>query len=173
MNEPLPIDADAPRYAPFLPLPGHRYLPGINARPEKESFRLAGGVVPEDRLHETELFRFGVDLFNRSFFWEAHEAWETLWQDCPEGPYRQALQGLIQLAAALLKEHLQVPQGALRLARTACERLDRARENGARVGIDLGALTQRARAHFFGGELGGPPPGIRMTALGAEQGEPT
>jgi hypothetical protein len=166
-QEPSPIDPDAPRYAPARELPDHRYLPGFNARPADEKHPLV--KVPPERLHETELFRFGVDLFNRSYFWEAHEAWETLWQQCPEGPIRQALQGLIQLAAANLKEHLGVPSGALKLSRTACDRLEMAHTQGARLGIDLAGLTRRAREHFFAKEMNaraGEPrpvsPGIRM-----------
>jgi len=167
-EEPLRIDGLAPRYAPSRALPDHRYVPGKNARPEEKHERGLASLVPPERLHETELFRYGVDLFNRSFFWEAHEAWETLWQDCPEGPVRQALQGLIQLAAANLKEVQGVPTGASRLADSACKRLEVAHLGGARLGIDLDELTRRARTHFvkaskgISGELGAPSPGIRM-----------
>ncbi len=166
LHEPLPIDEGAPRYAPLRSLPSHRYLPGFNARPEEHAADVAASLVPPERLHETELFRFGVDLFNRSFFWEAHEAWEELWQTCPEGPVRQGLQGLIQLAAANLKEALRVPSGAGRLADTACRRLDEARKAGAFQDIDLESLTRRARAHFEAvkesREPNVPSPGIRM-----------
>lgn len=167
MNEPLPIDGSAPRYAPSRPLPAHRYLPGFNARPILESHGETVKVTPE-RLHEAELFKHGVDLFNRSYFWEAHEAWETLWQECPEGPVRQALQGLIQLAAANLKEHLHVPSGAQRLAEAACSRLEAAHRDGVGLGIDLPALTRRARQHFAHlkdpREPHVPSPGIRLGA---------
>lgn len=166
MREPVPIDEGSPRYAPSRSLPSHRYLPGFNARPDKESHLEVADLVPPERLHETELFRFGVDLFNRSFFWEAHEAWEALWQRCPEGPVRQGLQGLIQLAAANLKEALRVPSGAVRLAETACGRLDDARRGGALRLIDLDSLTRRARLHFEAlkesREPSVPSPGIRL-----------
>ncbi|TGQ49534.1 DUF309 domain-containing protein, partial [Mesorhizobium sp. M1C.F.Ca.ET.210.01.1.1] len=25
------------------------------------------------------MFRWGIDLFNHGYYWEAHEAWEPLW----------------------------------------------------------------------------------------------
>jgi len=46
----------------------------------------------------------GADLFNHGYYWEAHEAWETLWQGLREDvPQRQILKGLILLAAVGLK----------------------------------------------------------------------
>ncbi|MBI3723293.1 DUF309 domain-containing protein [bacterium] len=151
-NEPLPVDQDAPRYAPGRKLPDRRYLPGLGPHPHD----LAGAPPPEaapevpcERFGETELFRHGVDLYNRAYFWEAHEAWETLWAACPQGsPERDALQGLIQLSAALLKEHLGVTEGAKKLSRTACEKLERARAKGARLPVDLEDLVARSKRHF-------------------------
>lgn len=166
VSEPLPLDESAPRYAPSRSFPSHRYLPGFNARPDENEHLDATALVPPERLHETELFRHGVDLFNHAYFWEAHEAWETLWQKCPEGPIRQGLQGLIQLAAANLKEALRVPSGAVRLAETACHRLETARSGGALGCLDLEDLTRRATAHFAAlkedREPNVPSPGIRM-----------
>jgi hypothetical protein len=148
MREPLPIDPDAPRYAPSRELPGHRYLPGYNARPKESDLCPPAESGKGGRIESTEAFRYGVDLYNRSYFWEAHEAWESLWQDLPDGPTREALQGLIQLAAAHLKEHMQVPTGAKRLAETACEHLERAMKGGVTLGLDLISLTRRARDRF-------------------------
>jgi RimJ/RimL family protein N-acetyltransferase len=49
-------------------------------------------------------FRWGLDLFNGGFYWEAHEAWEALWMQAkPASASRFYLQGLIQFAAAMLK----------------------------------------------------------------------
>lgn len=42
----------------------------------------------------------GIELFNVCDFFEAHEVWEELWQDC-EGPSRRFYQGLIQAAVCL------------------------------------------------------------------------
>ena len=42
----------------------------------------------------------GIELFNACEFFEAHEAWEELWQDY-QGPSRKFYQGLIQVAVCL------------------------------------------------------------------------
>ena len=42
----------------------------------------------------------GVDLFNRGEFFDAHDAWEELWTDCPAAD-RRFHQALIQAAVAL------------------------------------------------------------------------
>jgi predicted metal-dependent hydrolase len=47
---------------------------------------------------ESQLDR-GILLFNAGAFWEAHEAWEEIWQNRAEDG-RFFIQGLIQLAAA-------------------------------------------------------------------------
>ncbi|GAB4114890.1 MAG: hypothetical protein Fur005_03110 [Roseiflexaceae bacterium] len=43
----------------------------------------------------------GIDLFNASLFWEAHEAWELGWRESKQ-PDTTLYQGLIQAAAALV-----------------------------------------------------------------------
>lgn len=42
----------------------------------------------------------GIEYFNACEFFEAHEAWEELWQDY-QGPSRKFYQGLIQAAVCL------------------------------------------------------------------------
>src|SRR5713226_7225627 len=42
----------------------------------------------------------GIQFFNQRDFFEAHEVWEDLWQECA-GPVRRFYQGLIQTAVAL------------------------------------------------------------------------
>lgn len=49
--------------------------------------------------HQRRRFQTGIDLFNRREYWEAHEAWEEVWQECPEES-RIFFQGIIQAAAA-------------------------------------------------------------------------
>ena len=52
-------------------------------------------------LPKNEAFLEGLRLFNEGQFWHAHEAWEALWLQSSD-PRRQFVQGLIQVAAALV-----------------------------------------------------------------------
>lgn len=68
-------------------------------------------------------FREGLALFNQGRFFDCHEAWEVVWKQA-EGAERLLVQGLIQVAVALL----HVERGNLRGARSvyakACAKLD-------------------------------------------------
>ena len=88
----------------------------------------------------------GRELFNAGAYFEAHEAWEDPWRDATPGSLeRVALQGSIQLAAALLKLEQGNEAGARRLAARSADELERA----ARYrGLDLAALAARARARI-------------------------
>jgi hypothetical protein len=44
------------------------------------------------------LINEGIDLFNRRYFFEAHDVWEEIWQ-AERGPMRDFFKGLIHLAA--------------------------------------------------------------------------
>ena len=51
-----------------------------------------------------QTYSFGVYLFNHGYYWEAHEAWEGLWQVADrDGTLRTLLKGLILLSAAGVK----------------------------------------------------------------------
>lgn len=164
------------RYAPESPLPTAAYVPGRTRRPEPEgtgahaphaSHAADGGPAgPADGLAESLGFRFGVDLFNHGFYWEAHEEWETLWLPIPRGSLDAALlQGLIQGAAALLK----LRTGAAGPARTIWAR-GRARlahvaassAGGKHLGVPLASLLAALDRAIDAGELPEPPPRIRL-----------
>ncbi|MER9548336.1 DUF309 domain-containing protein [Mesorhizobium sp. M0322] len=50
------------------------------------------------------MFLWGIDLFNHGYYWEAHEAWEPLWQAAKlSAQHRMFFKGLILLAAAGVK----------------------------------------------------------------------
>jgi hypothetical protein len=97
------------------PLPGYRFIPGETphptADPRGHSYRPPGVPPPPAPPYpgpahwaECETYLFGCDLYNHAYWWEAHEAWESLWLQAPvEGEDRQLLQGLIQTANAHLK----------------------------------------------------------------------
>ena len=79
-----------------------------------------GEAAPGDWL-------YGIDLFNHGYFWEAHEAWEGLWRQSPkDSPRGRELQGVIQLAATLIKVAQGNLNGATRLRRKALENLSEA-----------------------------------------------
>jgi len=87
----------------------------------------------------------GVELFNESEFWHAHEAWESLWL-VAGGDEKQFLQGLIQLAAAY--HHVKrgtSPRGAVRLFDAALRRL--APFPALHDGIDREAAVRAAARH--------------------------
>jgi hypothetical protein len=93
---------------------------------------------------------FGVDLFNAFFFWEAHEAWEGLWAAQPRHSLvARFLQGLIQIAAALLKIHLGAVAAAAALARRGLDKLAAAAvEHRLLLGLDLSATIVHF-THYF------------------------
>lgn len=84
-------------------------------------------------------YLYGVDLYNFAYFWEAHEAWEGLWQMTrPGSPDDKFLQGLIQVSAALLKREQGVSSGAESLSRKGLSKLALVGENQAfYCGINL------------------------------------
>jgi predicted metal-dependent hydrolase len=86
-----------------------------------------------------DAFRWGIDLYHHGYFWEAHEAWEELWREA-EGPERELLAGLIQLAATALK----IRGGQLEAARRLGERAEQhLRAAGASPTLDASALADQ------------------------------
>jgi hypothetical protein len=107
---------------------------------------------------ELEDWLYGVDLFNAFYFWEAHEAWEGLWAAVDRaGRVGQTLQGLIQVAAALLKTHMTVAAGARLLSTEGLDKLRRAVGPSPRfMGLDLSQVIvefERFFAPLMRGEL--------------------
>jgi hypothetical protein len=93
---------------------------------------------------------FGVDLFNAFFFWEAHESWEGLWAAKPrDGVPARLLQGLIQIAAALLKIHLGSLAGAAALSRAGLDKIAAAAAVApALLGLDVRATLTHFTPYF-------------------------
>lgn len=115
--------------------PPYRHVPGLHphpvANPAGHSYNPTGEhPVAEPLLTPAEWaasddYRFGVDLYNYGYWWEAHEAWEGLWQQTDKsGVQGRFLQGLIQVSAAHLKRHVDQPEGVDRLLERAFSHLD-------------------------------------------------
>lgn len=69
----------------------------------------------------------GRALYERGFFWEAHEAWEPVWlAAAPNSRERAFLQGIIQLANARLKLAMGRDGAAARICARAGEHLSAA-----------------------------------------------
>jgi hypothetical protein len=148
-----------PRYCPDRPFPAYRYVPGFHPHPRRDRDGHSYQPQPGLEAHpawEVSAWRtladwlFGVDLFNAFFFWEAHESWEGPWAAQPRpSPAAWLLQGLIQIAAALLKVHLGSLAGATALSR---EGLEKVAASGAvspnLLGLDLRA-TYTQFTHYF------------------------
>jgi hypothetical protein len=121
---------------------GHSYgLP----EPEVSSFPPAAWADCEDYL-------FGVDLFNQRYYWEAHEAWERVWHACDKARTQGLfVQGLIQVAAALLRWHLGSERGARSLYASGMERLGPARREFPRgyMGLPVEEWCRDVEACFM------------------------
>jgi predicted metal-dependent hydrolase len=80
-----------------------------------------------------ESFLHGAELWNRGFFWEAHEAWEEPWRAAGRNTVvGRFLQGLILLAAAGVKHERGATGPARRLAARGARRLRDAHAAGPR-----------------------------------------
>jgi len=135
------------RYAPELALPPYRYVPGFaphptahpeghsHGRPEVDSVHL-----PPERWYEDRAYRSGVDLFNRAYYWEAHEMWEAVWHGCDKSRTQGLfVQGLIQISAALLRWHMGSERGTHKLYQEGRAKLELAfhESPGGYMGIPL------------------------------------
>jgi hypothetical protein len=123
-------------------------------RPPREEIRLA--IVESFPSREEQLalqstvgaaaragLREGASLFDARRFWDAHEAWEDIWQ-VERRPIRSFYQGLIQLAAGF--HHWTVtlrPGGVQILLGSGIEKLEWYQPSY--LGIDVGAMIDDAR----------------------------
>ena len=116
------------------PFPPYRYVPGEHphpiAHPQGHSHRPRGMphpavvYVPPERWRDSEDYLYGCDLYNHAYWWEAHEAWEALWQTCDKKATQgRFLQGLIQATACHLKIHLKSAAGVERLGPSSLDYL--------------------------------------------------
>ncbi|MFN4258962.1 MAG: DUF309 domain-containing protein [Gemmataceae bacterium] len=92
-------------------LPPYAFVPGRWPHPVSDPKGHSFGKTLElPRDFDPERWRCcapylqGIDLFNHGYYWEAHEAWESLWHVSQETEVTgDFLKGLIKLAAAGVK----------------------------------------------------------------------
>ncbi len=72
---------------------------------------------------EEEKFQKGLEQFNHSHFFEAHETWEEIWLSAAE-PEKTFLQGIIQVAAAFHHYTCGNPAGAGSLLQAGAKKLE-------------------------------------------------
>ncbi len=88
-------------------LPAYRYVPGETPHPITDPEGHSYGADQTAADEPLEAFRYGVDLYNAGYWWEAHEARESVWLSItPNSAERHALRGMIQVANAFLKVHM-------------------------------------------------------------------
>jgi predicted metal-dependent hydrolase len=112
-------------------LPPYSFVPGFRPHPvsDPRGHRFGAERPPVEPLQteqwaESEEYLYGVDLFNFGFYWEAHEAWESLWIAAGRhGPAAIWLKALIKLAAAMVKLREGNTNGAARHCGRAFELL--------------------------------------------------
>jgi uncharacterized protein len=141
------------------PLPDTAFVPGVSNRADRPTGPPTppAPAVDYDALAGDGDFRFGVDLFNHGFPWEAHEAWEPLWFAAPrERAERALLQGLIHAAAAAVKARAGALEAARGFVDSACEHLAISQSSVIDVQAVIDALTAWAR------DLAKAPPTIAL-----------
>lgn len=144
MHEVRPDVGARPRLMPGRALPAYAYLPGGRflhpvRDPDGHSFGETAAPV-SDPSFASDAFRWGADLFNHGYYWEAHEAWEPLWRAARRGdPRRALLKGLILMAAAGVKAREGKPAACTKHAGRAAALFRRVAAQAPDLeGLDLG-----------------------------------
>jgi hypothetical protein len=150
--------ASRPRYS-RRPLPPYSYVPGHAPHPVSDPRghmhgAAAEAVAPLDvrQWKSSTVHVHAIDLFNHGYYWEAHEAWESLWHAAGRaGPVAAWLKALIKLSAAAVKAREGNAAGVQRHARRARELLVQVRDalpagQDVFCGLSLAAIDGAARS---------------------------
>lgn len=164
-NQPIPGEIPghfaADRYSE-QPFPPYRFVPGRHPHPtahvDGHSYHEPGTPEPEvlvvtpDDWRRSPEFLYGCDLYNHAYWWEAHEAWEGLWQEVDKKATQGFfLQGLIQTSACHLKWFVGHDDGVRRLLASSMSYLQQvvACAAGKRyMGLDVADFLARVRAYY-------------------------
>jgi len=140
------------RFLPDEPFPAYAYTPGRNPHPVRDkdghsySLRPPAPPAPDpERWQDSHDYLRGIDLFNAGYYWEAHEAWEGLWNACGRtGATASFLQALIALAAAGVKLGEGKSRGVAAHAARAASLLG-GLEPARFMGLDIASLVATVR----------------------------
>lgn len=108
------------RYYPDAGFPVFAHKPGQTIHPDKSLEHQLLEALPtptpltDSTYAQNPHYLFGIDLFNTGYYWEAHEAWETIWQIAKSNQDTKAflwLKLLIKLTAACVKKEVAVNEG--------------------------------------------------------------
>ena len=133
-----PEDSDDPlkcrAFAETLELPSHKHVPGRNER-HPEGFldpiiNLAHEVTVSDTAATNIGWLYGLRLLKEGYYWEAHEVLEAVWiRATPNSREKYLVQAVIHVANAAIKDRMEMPKAAIRLAALAEECVAQAYKN--------------------------------------------
>ncbi len=98
--------------------------------------------MPDTEKNPQAIFAEACRLFDAGEYFEAHEVWEDLW-NLADGPRHAYLQGLIQVAAALVHAKRGNWNGLRKLFSTALNYLEKGRGAEAPGEVDPDSLKER------------------------------
>ena len=158
-------DQHITRYS-TIPLPVRKYVPGRNIHPRKHSGGSHIPPLPESQAQfdvqnwqNSIRYLYAIDLFNHEYWWEAHEVLEELWIETGRTTeIARFLQGIIQVAAALLKKLVSKNEAAGRLLTRGLSKMRQ--QSGHYLGIDVAQFSQAANEFFAGRRQ--PPPRLKI-----------
>ncbi len=142
---------DLPRYSRQA-FPAYTYVPGESPHPTRDPEGHSYGHIHEEAINfdiehwqDCDDYLYGIDCFNHGYFWEAHEALEAVW--IAAGRTSQTgffIQGLIQIAVAMLKRKQDFIDVSQRMAHDGLEKIHPGLKH--HLGIDVLLLRQQTEA---------------------------
>jgi hypothetical protein len=130
--------------------------------PAGHSYGHAESVPPAlnpERWEDSRPYLHAIDLFNHGYYWEAHEAWESLWHAAGRfGSMANFIKGLIKLAAAGVKVREGRLDGVRRHAQRSIELFNAVRNDSAsNAGTSFCGLNLRSLIQFAEQIAANPP----------------
>ena len=143
------------RLLPNHPFPPYTYVPGRHPHPISNPAGHGMGAVANESVDiaadtwaDCIPYLRGLDLFNHGYYWESHEAWESIWLAAGRaGRNADFLKSLIKLAAALVKAREGRVEGVRRHALRAAQLLESVSPSDAEthlMGLSLATLISLA-----------------------------